>query len=395
MTEVKSQSSRNTCASFTLIALLEYEIKKHSGNDVNLSEEYLHYSIKKEDNSNHSEITSMMKCTEHASKNGVLFENDWPYVPSFYNRGYPCEKNTEGDSSTPFYCNGHFDPPADIKQKQINLKFDVTRIPMSIRKITTWIYEKNQPCAFIFPIIDTNWISNYGHVTVNRKRYYETTEHNNHYAIICGYDLKKEVFFIRNSYGKEWGNNGYGTISFSDFRKYAGAEVLFINVIDTNSFKIKEPLEPFKTTVSFENIEATTNPDQSITLKLQGFIDSLGRRNIEIRSYFIVVHENGKKFRIELLSNEVETVDDYYVCHVWRYRSDSAFITKLIWDEKNPLTILIPNNIVFKTNLQKFVADPNTRIQLLVSYSIGSDTVEDSENNIIFLKLDKSALLKQ
>ncbi len=36
----------------------------------------------------------------------------------------------------------------------------------------------------------------------------------NHAALAVGYDEKKKVFIIRNSFGEEWGKNGYFTIAF-------------------------------------------------------------------------------------------------------------------------------------------------------------------------------------
>ncbi|MNL56083.1 Papain family cysteine protease [compost metagenome] len=35
-----------------------------------------------------------------------------------------------------------------------------------------------------------------------------------HAALIVGYDLEKRIFYFKNSWGTDWGIDGYGTIPF-------------------------------------------------------------------------------------------------------------------------------------------------------------------------------------
>lgn len=43
---------------------------------------------------------------------------------------------------------------------------------------------------------------------------------NGHAVVIVGYDDKKAAFHLRNSWGKEYGDNGYAWISYDDFKTY-------------------------------------------------------------------------------------------------------------------------------------------------------------------------------
>jgi C1A family cysteine protease len=33
-------------------------------------------------------------------------------------------------------------------------------------------------------------------------------------VLVIGYDIDKKIFIFKNSWGEDWGNHGYGTISF-------------------------------------------------------------------------------------------------------------------------------------------------------------------------------------
>lgn len=42
-----------------------------------------------------------------------------------------------------------------------------------------------------------------------------------HGILITGYDSSKKVFMFKNSWGKQWGTDGYGAISFETLQKFA------------------------------------------------------------------------------------------------------------------------------------------------------------------------------
>jgi C1A family cysteine protease len=47
-----------------------------------------------------------------------------------------------------------------------------------------------------------------------------------HAILITGYDTEKKLFFFKNSWGENWGERGYGSISFDHVNYYSGQPVV-------------------------------------------------------------------------------------------------------------------------------------------------------------------------
>ena len=116
----------------------------------------------------------------------------------------------------------------------------------------------------------------------------------NHFAIIFGYDKEKSLFYVKNSWGKEWGDNGYGSISFTELEKYL-IPVISIQIIDNPELKLPVMNKPKKIEISEITSHPIINKDTSLTLSIQGVITNLGFRNLEIRSILIASTETDEK----------------------------------------------------------------------------------------------------
>jgi hypothetical protein len=74
---VKNQGYRESCASFAFITVVEHEIKKISGIEYNLSEQYLTHFLKIGGYKN--EAGSIEDCYTVANTIGFVQEEEWPY----------------------------------------------------------------------------------------------------------------------------------------------------------------------------------------------------------------------------------------------------------------------------------------------------------------------------
>jgi hypothetical protein len=67
-------------------------------------------------------------------------------------------------------------------------------------------------------VIGVNWYS--GMLNPVKGRIYATgSVVGGHAIIVDGYNVQKEIFRMKNSWGRDWGNKGYCTISFEDMAK--------------------------------------------------------------------------------------------------------------------------------------------------------------------------------
>ncbi len=169
-------------------------------------------------------------------------EEQWPYHPSFGNRNYPCGFNLEFNHSRDF-CTAHFTPPALLKEKSItaNYRIGYFNFPglshmeekpvrelydmlkfLSVEKkpLLFWInldnikadtvlytsikHYREVPYSMDSDQTDTGYIDRYTRNLIG------------HNLLISGYDLDRQVFFVRNSWGAGWGNKGYSLLPMND-----------------------------------------------------------------------------------------------------------------------------------------------------------------------------------
>ena len=95
--------------------------------------------------------------------------------------------------------------------------------------------------------------------------------------------MDKKIFYVRNSWGKNWGNKGIGTISFTEFFKFPVSIFSFVST-DATAIRFPKTVKQPAIEVSGMKLNPVINPDSSLTLTIQGTINQLGNRNIEVRS---------------------------------------------------------------------------------------------------------------
>lgn len=75
----------------------------------------------------------------------------------------------------------------------------------------------------------------------NERYFSHPSNRNNHAVVVVGYNESKEAFKIINSWGKEWGDEGYGWISFNIFSAVFNAGYVAIDYSDLTGGEITIP----------------------------------------------------------------------------------------------------------------------------------------------------------
>lgn len=210
MSEVKHQGERNTCSVFAATALMEYLIKAEHGIDLDLSEQYNYWAAKKY--SLHNDyLKSIYEGIDglagylavDAYRYGSMLESDWPYeTQNWLQTGNDKCININGIPSKECFT-GILPENAQI------LPYRIEPVFIERTYIAQYIMENRKPVVFNIMWYFDSMDHDSGSMKMPED---DTQEGGGHVVLLVGYDKKNRQFFFRNSWGNEWGDNGYGTI---------------------------------------------------------------------------------------------------------------------------------------------------------------------------------------
>lgn len=220
-TTVKSQGKRGACTYFTFTSLAESLIKRATGKDVDLSEEYIAWAAKTKLKIRvDEEDSSVFVNAATLQQFGFMLEKDLTYQPSWFDRGSPCE-NQKGKSAVDPVCYSHDGPKTEVADRIISGKHFLFEAidSKSIDVVKALARLKNPVTISILGHRDM-WEQTYktGDLYLSKKWKKECQQRRGlcggHAVLAVGYDLDKRVLFIKNTWGEKWGQKGYGTITF-------------------------------------------------------------------------------------------------------------------------------------------------------------------------------------
>lgn len=311
MTPSRNQSDRGTCTIFSTMGLIEGAIKKDLGVDVNLSEEYMNYTSKKTGIYNTTEGSVVSENIAAVYKGGLLLENDWAYQSSWFKKSLPCEEYKSTDSNAPKICFSHNSPNNKVLAQTIdpkNIKF--FGLKKDTNEIIKHLANTKRPLAMSVNVNFNGW-SKTGETDYNEKLREEclTTPANcgGHSIILTGYDMNKKVFMFKNSWGRSWGQNGYGTIPFEAVDKYVTGTLYYAKV--TGEVKIPDPISSRIYLSSF-NVSTSIEEDKSIKVNIQSEINETNGKMLFISSYLVKKHnDNSGEFPNDQNTQQIRLFD--------------------------------------------------------------------------------------
>lgn len=359
-TSIKDQSNRGSCSFFAATALLESLIKKIQNIDINISEEYLIFYTKSVLKRSPEKENSDVEDALAGLKDGFLLEGNFPYHPSWFVKGLPCGKYSRNGSDTPLRCFSHNAPPLNILAKKIvDLEFKTYDVLCHSNLIIREIAENKRPVITNLPVHPDGWNDFTGTVIHNEQLKKDCDDNPNkcgkHAILLIGYDQKKKEFLFKNSWGKYWGNAGYGTVPFEVINKYGDWTY-------TGDLEEKiEFLEPNHSTASpsVKNANIKISKDKNvISTFFHGEIKNFNNAALYISTY-LVHKKHGVKKRVAPNDDNISLLEvppthqmEYgkYVKGAFYKLIDEKGET--IFNKKNPVKMAIPYLIVDKSKFE-------------------------------------------
>lgn len=200
---IKNQGQQGSCLSFTLTSIFEYMLRMSKAEECDLSEAFLYYNARNIDNVGDVDVTvdvgsRFHPAIESLSKFGIALEKFCPYNDNVYDQRPSDEAYADAEKRKL------------LKALGVNITLNDFKSALS----------DGYPIAASFLLFDsfsnaglngyvpvptpeemTKGLSPESDETVRR--------HGCHAMTIVGYSDELQMFLVRNSWGDDWGDNGY------------------------------------------------------------------------------------------------------------------------------------------------------------------------------------------
>jgi C1A family cysteine protease len=194
MPPVKNQGHLGCCTGFAINAAVQYDRAKIGLYFMNLSELFLYYNERDlEGNVGTDSGASVRDGFKVLNKLGVCSDIQWPYIPARF---------------------AH--KPSDLAYKEAanHVSIDYAAVPQTEHDLKATL-AAGFPVVFGIDVFESFMSSEVARTGVVPMPAPGERRLGGHCILLCGYDDAKQVFTIHNSWGKNWGDQGYFTLPYA------------------------------------------------------------------------------------------------------------------------------------------------------------------------------------
>ena len=227
-TPIKNQGSLGACSAFTMVGIYEYILKKNHQQEMDLSESFVYYNVRKKEHKEKEDSgSSLYSIVVSMGTEGVCLERLCPY-----------STNPNISPSVEAY--------ADAKTRKIVKALNVRPKIEDIKSAVAQGY----PVAISLKIYDS-FSADAGFVQRPSEDEIKEAKSGNHAMIVCGYSDDEKIFIVRNSWGTTFGDKGYCYIPYSYIADEKLLNVACI-ITEINNSELIVGGHDAKTTISFD-----------------------------------------------------------------------------------------------------------------------------------------------
>ncbi|QJY47470.1 C1 family peptidase [Pseudonocardia broussonetiae] len=190
MTTVEDQGQTNTCTANATAGAYEYLMKRHLGDDAyDVSRMFIYYNARTQSGGEIAdEGAVLVDVIEGLRQHGACAEDSWPFELDTVNDEPHADAYTEAESF---------------------LVEDVQLVPTDLDEWRGALAE-GYPIIFGISLYDSFYKQRRpGLVPMPTQQESQLERHGGHAMLCVGYSDADEVFIVRNSWGAEWGDQGY------------------------------------------------------------------------------------------------------------------------------------------------------------------------------------------